>query len=84
MYQEEGLVPSADLPRARFHEISKPAVTQALASLTSIDEHMVEAYFARRCVCWVVVVVSALPRAHCHECIAKSARGCTRISAWTC
>lgn len=43
---------TSDLPRARFHEISKPAVERALNNLTSIDENMVEAYLARRyCVC---------------------------------
>lgn len=53
--QDQGLVHTTKLPRARFHEISESAVKDALESLTSIDKNMVNAYLARRwviCSCW--------------------------------
>ncbi len=48
MLSDEGLLDKTELQRVAFNEITKNAVQQAFSSPRGLDEHLIEAYLARR------------------------------------
>ncbi len=51
---EEGLLKGKDVYRVTFNEITKKAVQDAFAHARQLDEHLVEAYLARRALDYLV------------------------------
>ncbi len=48
MLRDEGLLSKAEIQRVTFNEITKKAVQQAFSNPRGLDEHLIDAYLARR------------------------------------
>ncbi|MDW8371762.1 MAG: type I DNA topoisomerase, partial [Geminicoccaceae bacterium] len=54
LLDERGATKGVDVKRVAFHEITKPAVLEAMRHPRSLDEHLIDAYQARRALDYLV------------------------------